>query len=377
MSDTTPRVGAVRRRRLAVALAAGVAALTIGAAPASARPGSWRAVVPEGLSEAVLYDISSAEGATWTAGIDVTDWSPLALRWNGSGWTRTPQPVEHGRFDDIAAGAGGEAWAVGSQGGGDGGDAPIVERWDGGAWQLEDVPLPAGARGGFHAVAVSPQGTVWAGGGLFNDNEDGLQSPLLMTKGSDGTWRSVEIPAEAAVGSTINVLPLADDDVWLLGVKGVAHFDGTAWTRQRLPSQLDDTTFYLYDIEEREPGELWAVGLAQDDELWRRPVVLRLDRGRWKEVPTPKETAELRGITFDDHKRPVIVGETVDPAVDPDSNYTLTLDDGGRLVRGERPPGAGHLIGADTDETGRIWTSGTVDHPEKPGSYLPYAAVRD
>ncbi|MEU5023806.1 hypothetical protein [Streptomyces milbemycinicus] len=373
MSDTTPRGGAVRRRRLAVALAAAVVALTMGAAPATARTASWRAVVPEGLSEAVLYDISSAEGSTWTAGIDVTDWSPLALRWNGSGWTRTPQPVAHGRFDDIAAGSGGEAWAVGSQGDG---DVPIVERWDGSAWNLEDVPVPDGARGGFHAVAVSPRGTVWAGGGIFNDDPGGFQDQLLKTRGPDGTWRDVEIPADAAVGSTINVLPLADDDVWLLGTKGVAHFDGTAWTRQRLPAQFDDKTFYLYDIEQRKPGELWAVGLVEDDELWRRPVALSFVDGSWTEVPTPKETAELRGITFDRHGQPVIVGRTREPAVDPNGNYVLTLDNDGRLVRGERPPGAGMLVGADTDEQGRIWTSGTVAEFDQPGS-TPYVAVRD
>ncbi|MFJ3308767.1 hypothetical protein ACIPSA_38135 [Streptomyces sp. NPDC086549] len=377
MSDTTTSdatTSGVRRRRLAVALVAGVVALTIGAAPASARTASWRSVSPTGLGDAVLNDVSSEKGATWTAGIDVTDWSPLALRRNGTGWTRTPQPVAHGRLDDIVAATGGEAWAVGSRGGGDDRDVPTVERWDGTSWKLEDLPLPEDGHGILHAVAVSPGGTVWAGGGLFGDDPDGYQSPLLMTRSPRGEWRNVEVPAAASVGSTISILPLTEDDVWLVGAKGVAHFDGSAWTRQRLPAQLDGQTFYLDGIARRKPGEIWVVGLVEDDRLWRRPLVLRLHHGRWAEVPTPKETAQLHGISFDDHNRPLIVGETRDPAVDPGFSYVLTMDRRGHLVRGKQPPGAGRLYGTDVDEQGRIWTAGVID--DSSGVYVPYVAVR-
>ncbi|MET9384827.1 hypothetical protein ABZY09_28100 [Streptomyces sp. NPDC002928] len=375
MSDTTSRAAAPRRRPLVVALLAGAVALTIGVAPASADTASWRSVAPEGLSDAILYHVSSEQGATWTAGIDVTDWSPLALRWNGTGWTRTPQPAAHGRLDDIVAAPGGEAWAVGSKDEGTKTDMPTVQHWDGASWQLEDLPLPADAVGGFYAVAVSPRGTVWAGGGLVGDDPDGYQDSLLMTRSPQGEWRNTEIPADAAVGSTISILPLAEDDVWLVGVKGVSHFDGTTWTRQRLPAHLDGQTFYLDGIAQRQPGEIWTVGLVQDDKLWRRPVVLRLYHGRWEEVRTPKETAQLQGITFDEQDRPVIVGETFDPAVDPDFTYLLTLDRAGHLVRGQQPPGSGRLYGTDIDEQGRIWVSGTNDDPS--GLHVPYVAVRD
>lgn len=361
-----------------MALLAGAVAFTIGVAPASADTASWRSVAPEGLSDAILDDVSTEQGVTWTAGLDVSDRSPLALRWNGTGWTRTPQPAAHGRVNDIAAAPGGEAWAVGykeegTKQEGTQQDTPTVQHWDGASWKFEDLPLPAVAVAGFYAVAVSPRGTVWVGGGLSSDDPGG--DPLLMTRSPQGEWRNTEIPADAAVGSTISVLPLAEDDVWLVGAKGVTHFDGTTWTRQRLPAHLDGQAFSLGAIAQRKPGEIWAVGLVEDDKLWRRPVVLRLYHGRWEEVPTPKETAQLQGITFDEQDRPVIVGETFDPAVDPDFTYVLTMDRAGHLVRGQQPPGSGRLYGTDIDEQGRIWVSGTNDDPS--GLHVPYVAVRD
>ncbi|WP_129838635.1 hypothetical protein [Streptomyces sp. RFCAC02] len=372
MPGTTARRGRLGRRTVTVGLVAGAFALGVVSSPASAAP-RWQEVTPD-LADTLLYEVESGRGATWAVGIEASDWTPVALRWTGRGWADT-SPLGSGSLSGIAPGPGGEAWAVGTSGA----DEPVAQHWDGTAWQSVGLPLPDGMRGGLYSVAVSPEGTVWVGGGAFPapDDPSGVREQLLLSRGTDGTWTRVAVPADGSVGSTISILAVADDDVYVLGSEGFAHFDGTSWTRQRLPAGLADRKVVLYDIERRGDGELWAVGHVEDDALWRRPVVLRFDGRAWNEVPVPEETAELHGITFDRNGRPVIVGQTIDLAVDPAASYLLTTDRHGRLVRRQSPAGAGMLESADTDDAGRVWVAGAADNVADPSVTAPYAAVRD
>ena len=51
----------------------------------------------------------------------------------------------------------------------------------------------------------------------------------------------------------------------------------------------------MYDgIERRSANEIWAVGHIRDENLWRRPVVIRFDGRTWSVVRTPAETGGYR-----------------------------------------------------------------------------------
>lgn len=363
-----------RGTRFAVAFAAGATAVVVGTAPALAAPGPWHPVAPD-LTDAVLYKVS-ADGADgpWTAGITVKPggFGPLALHWNGTAWVRTAQPMTDGRLDGIAAAPGGQAWAVGS----DASDHQIVQHWDGSAWRLVDGAVPDGTTGNLVTVDVTPRGTVWVGGGLA-DLATGEWSQFIRTRATDGTWRTVTLPADADVGNIVRIVAFSDRDVYALGFDGFAHFDGVSWRREALPAAYAGKSVHLYDLA-RHGKRLWVVGHVQDDTLWRRPVVFRsAPGGPWTTVATPEETGELNGIVFDRDGDPVIVGETADQRQDVNRNYVLTTDSRGRLVHAAPLAGGGNLYGADTDSRGRIWTVGVAGNPDNTDISVPYAAYRD
>ncbi|NYI05589.1 hypothetical protein [Allostreptomyces psammosilenae] len=357
-----------------MALAAGLVAAATGAAPAFADGAQWRPVAPA-LTDTVLYDVSSADGATWAVGIHIPEdapFAPAALRWTGDAWVETPQPLAEARLDDIAVRSADEVWAVGSTQGAS--DLPIVQRWNGAAWEVvHQVPLPDGDFGGFSSVEVSPDGTVWATGWAYSETQG--RTPLVLTGSADGGWKAHDLPAANGL-DTAAVLPLADDDVYLAGYDGITHFDGETWSEQTLPGRFQDVV--VADLAARGPDDVWAVGHLEDNRLWRRPVVLHFDGTEWRSVPTPAETGQLRGIAFDAEGAPVVVGETVDPAVDPSGEYVLTLTENGRFTHTEQVPGAGHLYGADTDDQGRVWAVGVTPYDATtPSTSNPYATIRD
>lgn len=86
----------------------------------------------------------------------------LIERWDGMDWalsavwTREPS-----RLSSVAAGALGEAWAVGSIGV-QGGSRALIRHWTGQQWMPVENPAPRGAS--LSDVAVTPTGEVWAVG---------------------------------------------------------------------------------------------------------------------------------------------------------------------------------------------------------------------
>ncbi|MFK3728653.1 hypothetical protein ACI2LJ_00100 [Streptomyces sp. NPDC088090] len=368
--------------RSAMALAIGLAAVFGAAAPpAAAHGGNWRDVSPSDGDGSVLFDVETTRGATWAVGLrsDATTrpFAPVALRWTGTGWQSPPQPADHGRLDDLAAGAPDEVWAVGTRYEAvgdtdwDRGRA-LLQHWDGAAWSEVALPFPEGASGtSLSAAAVDEGGSVWVYGGYAD--AAGEYVPALFRGDADGGGDWTRLPADTGL-NWVSQLEARPDGVLQAVGDGVSRFDGTSWTKQRLPPALDGA---LFDgIETRAADDVWAVGHIRDEKLWRRPVIVRFDGRAWRTVRTPAETGQLYDIAFDGSGRPVVVGETLNPEVEPDGNYVLTPGPQGFLTRTEEPPGAGYLYGAATDAAGRVWTVGGTAGAEGGISPGAYAGVR-
>jgi hypothetical protein len=78
---------------------------------------------------------------------------PIALveRWNGTAWSTmlspaTPDPTSE--FTGVSCAGPSACVAVGAEQDGAGHQLALAESWDGSAWSLDAVPVPAGATGG-------------------------------------------------------------------------------------------------------------------------------------------------------------------------------------------------------------------------------------
>jgi hypothetical protein len=299
---------------------------------------------------------------------------PVALRRDPAGWTATKQPVDLGRLDDVVVRAADDVCAVGTDETDSQQTGPLMQHWDGSRWTVVPAPqLPAEVAGGLTAVAVAgtgtsrDQGTLWVAGYQHSDT---ATDPQTVFRHVDGEWQSVSNKGLEDIRYTWEVVPAADDDVWLAGIGGIAHYDGREWTMAKLPGAVPDgRVINIQDLNVVAPDDIWAVGHRPDDELWRHPLVLHYDGTHWTEIPAPDETAQLFALEFLNGQT-IALGARGDNLVDP---YVLTLE-GGQFVRSEDPPGAGILSGT-VREQGRLWTVGSA--VRNGAGFDPYIAVAE
>jgi hypothetical protein len=164
-------------------------------------------------------------------------------------------------------------------------NAPVLQRWDGGAWGLVSVPdrSLAGARlgGGIGSVFAGLwhlEGSSWVARGA-----DALSTPagssvdgIWLSSSSDGWivstyglqhWngsalsRTLSVPSGGALYSVHGSGP---DDVWAVGYQGlVEHWDGTKWSELHI-----DSSSYLRAVWAAAPNDVWAIAYSMHDAVW-------------------------------------------------------------------------------------------------------------
>src|SRR6266487_2888333 len=141
-----PRAGRSRRRR-AVSVAAGTAALLagLGGLAACGTPARGVTVRPPATASqrlplspipGQLIGVSAGpDGSAWAAG-STTSGRALIVHWNGAVWSQaaSPRPGSTAFLYGVSAGPDGSAWAVGYTGTPSGADRTLILRWDGIAW---------------------------------------------------------------------------------------------------------------------------------------------------------------------------------------------------------------------------------------------------
>ena len=106
---------------------------------------------------------------------------------NGA-WVASPPattPAGLAYLTDIAFDSTGNGWAAGYAELDDGGYAPIVQRWDGIAWQSESLPWAEGESIVLTSVAVDAAGDAFVGGQRVGDLEH--PPPLRPMSVASGT----------------------------------------------------------------------------------------------------------------------------------------------------------------------------------------------
>jgi hypothetical protein len=187
------------------------------------------------------------------------DANGVALHWDGCAWTQSPLNITAGLHDVWGASAT-DVWAVGFAG--------TALHWDGNAWSS----FPTGTTGDLGAVSGTGGSDVWAVGlgGAFHWN--------------GSAWSAVAglPPSEPSLSLYDgDVWAVAPNDVWVaLGLPdGLAHFDGTSWTRIATPHP----SFGFFGIwADGTTG--WAVGEGRQ--------IMRLSGGTWTQFQDPSGSAQ-------------------------------------------------------------------------------------
>ncbi|PSM42488.1 hypothetical protein C6Y14_14840 [Streptomyces dioscori] len=260
-----------------------------GMASAAADPRSWEHVpVPAevrpqaALNEAVAFGPDRA----WAVGADAVGREapgfPLMLRWDGTAWQRQDLPGIRwqGELLSVAGTSPHAVWAVGRD---SAGGARLL-RYDGKAWN--ESRLPSG---------VVPTKAVAGGGETWLIGSRGGAQALLRRDGSG--WQDVPVPPGSVYGLHI----LAADDVWAAGagVPGatVSHWDGQAWQQTVVDGFPRSAVGSVLAVS---PTEVWAGGTAGfvggPPGRPIPPLLVRFDGQTWNTVSVPTDFGSVESL---------------------------------------------------------------------------------
>jgi hypothetical protein len=213
-------------------------------------------------------------------------------------------------------------WAVGSYAdfnAAKAGQQPLVEHWDGRAWEQVNITNKANENGILKAISAVSADDIWAVGEIQNF----ITSPLIE-HWNGKQWNIIPTPS-LPNGSTTNALlssvaALATDNVWAVGsysnyttspqspAQGgaasgstatdqagatssngdqsgatyktfIEHWDGQQWSIVASPN-VGQTSNTLQAITAISPNDIWAVG-TQDN----APLTIHWDGNTWQAIP--------------------------------------------------------------------------------------------
>lgn len=224
----------------------------------------------------ILSMAAVAANDVWAVGKDLSSdiGLPLIERWNGTSWQVVANPalsgVSDSELDSVARIPGtDQLWAIGYAliGPRPAYNQPLIERWDGSAWQVFANPaLPGGAFGGElrGVVALSPT-DAWAVGDYTASNHT-IRTLIMHWNGT--AWQVAASPD--TWGSLASVAAAGSHDVRAVGHLDIGdgnnqhalieQWDGTSWRTLRGPEPGSVDNSNLGSITTDGAGNYWAVG---------------------------------------------------------------------------------------------------------------------
>jgi hypothetical protein len=207
-----------------------------------------------------------------------TSGDTLAERWNGTAWTVESTPNPAGGSNDalagVSCGAPGACVAVGGYYNGHG-NTVLAETWNGTAWTIATVPLPAGALGGdLDGVSCTSASACTAVGDYANSGN----ADVALAETWNGTaWAvaSAAVPSRATTSTlgTVSCSPSPSLDCEATGwyfIPGAEiakelteSWNGTSWSIQATPTPKGSTGgAYPGGMSCNSPGACASVGTA-------------------------------------------------------------------------------------------------------------------
>ena len=185
---------------------------------------TWSPVpAPDGAN---LTNVLSAVSAispddVWAAGYYILppfSIQPLIEHWDGRAWELiAPDPLPEGTtlnyLHDVDAASSSDVWAVGRWGESRG-TQPLIEHWDGVSWTRTTLPRIQARIAALEGIAAIAGDDVWAVGGTAGDS-----AALLSMRWNGATWRRFGVPARYNAG-LVDVFALSPSDIWAVGSQG-------------------------------------------------------------------------------------------------------------------------------------------------------------
>ncbi|WP_433303761.1 hypothetical protein ACQP2F_12945 [Actinoplanes sp. CA-030573] len=267
--------------------------------------------------------VSPSDG--WAVG---GDGNGMIQRFNGTRWNVFASPDLLGGganswadLSGVDATSAGSAVAVGNTtAAGGGGKAAVALRWNGTAWSRQPVPTPAGTDTELSAVKAFSPADAWAVGQTAATGSTFRKTLAMHYNGT--SWSAVPTPS---AGTRTNFLTAVDGvstrDVWAVGYSlnlpygnkirqsQILHWDGTAWTQVASPN--NGSTF-LYDVAALSATDAWAVGVGTGGSA----LVVRWNGTSWHTVAAPP-LVNLGGVTARSATDVWVTGAAADDANKP------------------------------------------------------------
>ncbi len=257
------------------------------AASASAQPargGLWSAV---GADNGVWALTTAPDGGVYAGGSFQTvagDSTGAVARWDGTEWHRIGDI--RGTVSAIAVGPDSRVLAVGSLGGLDPGGSVCAAQWDGESW----TPLAAGCSI-LYAATFLPDGTPVVGRSSYGPDRS------AVARWDGAAWVNFESSAEARLNGWIWALAVGPDGTLYAGGEPlylgdgpsqgcVARWDGTAW--QPVGGDLRAGSNYgdcVYSLAFGPDGALYAGGYFTVGDVPVVQDVARWDGTAWTALP--------------------------------------------------------------------------------------------
>jgi hypothetical protein len=245
------------------------------------------------------FDLGSLSGVSCTAtttciavgpGNPPVD-GPSALAWNGASWSEQSLPL--GAYNrGVPSGVsclGPICMAVGYDFNYEqpSDEVPSAQRWNGSAWTLLNLPVPAGASSSVLTSVSCPTTTNCTAVGYA-----GLSNPLAA-RWNGSAWTIQTTPGTAALtGVSCPTTHLC----WAVGGKSsivAEEWKGSAWTRHSLPVPMGATSASLSGISCPSASDCVAVG----DYTNRRGKAMTLaeqwNGTSWSILPTPNPSGSI------------------------------------------------------------------------------------
>jgi hypothetical protein len=261
-----------------------VAPATVHGLPSFPACAKWKVIATPDLPNDVLSGVAATSATdAWAVGYDGVLYPspPIILRWDGTEWRETSQPISAGYLYDVAAISPSDAWAVGWYGA----TAPLTEHWDGEAWRNVRAPVP-GTYHYLYGVSAVSSNDVWAVG-LYT-GEDG-QGHALVLHWNGAQWSL--IPAPDGVLEAVSAV--SADDVWAVGYTVpvpftaqplIEHWDGTSWSIVPGDPPPGGDQNILYGVAPSSSTDVWAVGSFGLSPDRFRPLIQHWDGTDWNRV---------------------------------------------------------------------------------------------
>jgi hypothetical protein len=354
--------------RLACALAAAVAALSLAATTVTAAGdlAACSLVASEGTDPDPLGTILEAvtvadDGDVWAVGSHVVGpiSSPYAQRWDGDGWTKQQLDLPEGPIGisslyDVEAFGPDDVWAVGSWMGED----PLVQHWDGTRWQAVAVPELAGTEGILTGVDGTGPQDVWISGQRRADG----QEHAVVLHGGLGGFQIVPPPDAAvlhdvAIGAdgTPVVAGWRIDEASGFAQAVIAARVGDTWRTEPTPVQ-EGRNVFVFGLAVQ-GGSMWAVGFSNASPDGDTPVTYRRGPDGWTELPAPDLGPSTRLVSVASDRSGTVAVGVVSEGGSVRSVAIRSDGDAWSSVpgAGSQPPDA---LGGVAVDDGQIWAVG-------------------